>query len=1165
MTCDYEAIAKENIIRYGTDIDDYGKKLFVDRYAERTHFIFELLQNTEDALSRLPEDALNHLPEEEASRLRVVSFVLEDNAFRVSHRGDPFNENDVRGICSIGKSTKKNNEIGRFGIGFKSVYAFTERPEIHSGSENFAIESFVRPIAVQPISDCDADKTVILIPFKSGDNQACDDIADRLKRLGVYEFLFLRQIEEIDWKVKDSASGQYLRELKDVDSDVREVTIIGKQEGESEIYEKWLVFSHPVVHNDGSQARPVEIAFSYVQDKGASTYQIRRVDRCSPLVVFFPTDRETYLCFLIQGPYETTPSRDNIKDNEWNKKLVELTASLLKKSLCWLRENKSLDTEALQCLPFKREEFDGTIFEPIFERTKEAFLSSEPLLPCFGGGYIASKHALLSRGSDLCDLFSTAQLSELYEEKKVWLNPDITKDSQPDLHTYLKDELKVKVIDTEDIMRQLNEEFLKAQEDDWIQNLYEFLNKLHGRELRQVVTNRPLIRLEDGSHVKAKGKDDKPLAFLPTEYETRFPTVRRSVCKTEPALQFLKSLGLHEPALVDSIIEHVLPTYQKDKIDDISPENYDKDISDILSAFVGTDSIEQRNRLIDNLKKSKFVKSVDTGNGSQCYETPEKVYLATDRLKSLFQGVYGILLVDDSQPSLQGDNKGDNISDLLEKCGASESLIPIKYVSPIYLWPLMEKANKLDWTLKGLKELLTILPKFDKEKRKDTARRLWDALADLESHAKRIFDAYLNVRSEEFTQKPDDKEAIKESIYIFPNDRSIFKSLFWQHDRRRRRNDASESGDATFVKQLKEMPWVPDANGELQCPKSVPFDSLGWKTNPFLEKVILFKQKQFDIVDVLAQKSGINPELLKVLGEEEYKDLTPEELRSWLESRKRSANPENLASSNGSETSQPISTSRDRGENNGRTEASQSHARTDLLSGHHDEKERDLGGYDHEKRTDIPTNESCKSRPENSNLSASKESREGKITGSDTNLPDRTGHDNSEDRGENNDKTEAMRRSPASFKPYIAVYPDEEESDPDGLTHEQKMKIEERAIDFILKNEPKWKPTPPNQEGYDLFTDEGGNPVFCEVKGKTGSLDDSPVRMSHTQFNLARKQRQSYWLYVVEHANDDHRAKIIRINDPAGKVRTFTFNHSWLRLSEEAIDSGQPRDDTQYD
>ena len=35
--------------------------------------------------------------------------------------------------------------IGRFGIGFKSVYALTDSPEVYSGSEHFAIDSFVWP------------------------------------------------------------------------------------------------------------------------------------------------------------------------------------------------------------------------------------------------------------------------------------------------------------------------------------------------------------------------------------------------------------------------------------------------------------------------------------------------------------------------------------------------------------------------------------------------------------------------------------------------------------------------------------------------------------------------------------------------------------------------------------------------------------------------------------------------------------------------------------------------------------------------------------------------------------------------------------------------------------------------------------------------------------
>jgi hypothetical protein len=49
MASDYAKISADNIAKYGTEVSYYGSD-FADRYTERTHFIFELLQNAEDAL-----------------------------------------------------------------------------------------------------------------------------------------------------------------------------------------------------------------------------------------------------------------------------------------------------------------------------------------------------------------------------------------------------------------------------------------------------------------------------------------------------------------------------------------------------------------------------------------------------------------------------------------------------------------------------------------------------------------------------------------------------------------------------------------------------------------------------------------------------------------------------------------------------------------------------------------------------------------------------------------------------------------------------------------------------------------------------------------------------------------------------------------------------------
>ena len=96
-----------------------------------------------------------------------------------------------------------------------------------------------------------------------------------------------------------------------------------------------------------------------------------------------------------------------------------------------------------------------------------------------------------------------------------------------------------------------------------------------------------------------------------------------------------------------------------------------------------------------------------------------------------------------------------------------------------------------------------------------------------------------------------------------------------------------------------------------------------------------------------------------------------------------------------------------------------------------------------------------------------------------------------------------------------------------------------------------WQRTPTLNPGYDLFeSDEYATPVrWCEVKAMTGSLHNRPVGLSRTQFECAREHGDSYWLYVVERAGETD-ARIVRIQDPAGKARTFTFDRGWLDIAD---------------
>ena len=181
MPADYGKIRDENIARYGWDtavLDLLGQL-----YSERTHFIFELIQNAEDAGAT------------------ELAFELFADRLEVRHDGRPFTEADVRGVCGVGQSGKSGDftQIGQFGIGFKSVYAYTRSPHIHSGGEHFRIETYVRPYPAERLRG-DTAGTVFVFPFDHGAVPApvaVREISAALNGIEPGTLLFLRHITRL--------------------------------------------------------------------------------------------------------------------------------------------------------------------------------------------------------------------------------------------------------------------------------------------------------------------------------------------------------------------------------------------------------------------------------------------------------------------------------------------------------------------------------------------------------------------------------------------------------------------------------------------------------------------------------------------------------------------------------------------------------------------------------------------------------------------------------------------------------------------------------------------------------------------------------------------------------------------------------------------------------
>ncbi|MBU1230268.1 MAG: DUF3883 domain-containing protein [Proteobacteria bacterium] len=1064
----YEAICEENRGRYGTEGAQKSGSLAAGLYDDRTHFIFELLQNAEDALGRRGEW---HGP-------RKVAFALTPTRLTLSHFGKPFDEADVRSVCDIAETTKNESSIGRFGLGFKSVYTVTDLPEIHSGDEDFAIENYIFPKRLER-SARKADETQIILPLKPGDVSAEQDITAGFRCLGTGALLFLRNIEEISWSVEGGASGFYMRNMSEtLGPHVQRITMIGQETGQDEVDQNWLVFSRDVFSDEKKVGR-VEIAFSLAPTKRTHAYWSVEPLATSALVVFFPTVVETHLGFLVHGPYRTTPSRNTVPpDDPWNQHLVKETSDLLVEAMRWMRDNTILDVAALRCLPLVREKFPkDSRFAPMFDAVRKAF-QSEALLPAFGDGHVTAHQAKLARTQELRELFSPEQVAVLFgSEIAAWLSGDITRDTAPEIRRYLMRELDIDEITPTKLIPNLTKEFLEAQSDEWVSRLYEFLNG-QGKALHSNLDTVPLIRLDDGTHIVAR-ENGKAKAFLPSAFATSFPTMRRAVCATPDVRSFLISLGITEPDPVDDVIWNLLPKYQQQVVD-VDDEAYAADIERIRAAF-STDSTAQKKKLQTALRDTKFVMVVDTGDGKANIAMPGESYIATDRLQQLFAGVPGILIVDNKYDCL----RGEDIRDLLVSCGASRYLIPQATPSGLGESEKIQirknegleratwESQPEDFTLRGLTQLLELLPALKPAEAAARVKVLWEALADLESRGTAAF----------------------------------YGSYKWSYSHETK----TARFDATFIRTLNQCAWVPNADGELVPPGLIVFDTLGWKPNPFLQTKITFKPP---IIDQLAKEAGIDPAVLNLLRSH---GLTNEaDLRFRLGLTQPKPDPER-------ETGKP----------------------PEIPPGPPDPDGGDDEGTGAERRDG-------QERSGNGTSRGGGQGNEGARGGT-------TDHGTSGDKGSGKGGGQG-KRTPGHaggrpFISYVGTHPDDDDSDPDGLDQEARMQIEGNALDLIIDLEPTLRRTPEGNPGFDLFeTDSDGKQIrWVEVKSMTGTLEDRPVGLSHTQFDCAREKGAAFWLYVVEHATDPAKARVLRIQNPVGLARTFTFDRGWSEMARTEI------------
>ena len=112
-------------------------------YANRT--LLELVQNAADAMAGGTAGS-----SEDIGRVEIV-LDPRSRTLYCANSGRPFSKNGIIAITHAHLSGKRGDEIGRFGLGFKSVLALTDSPQVLSRSVSFEFNSAVAQEALKDV------------------------------------------------------------------------------------------------------------------------------------------------------------------------------------------------------------------------------------------------------------------------------------------------------------------------------------------------------------------------------------------------------------------------------------------------------------------------------------------------------------------------------------------------------------------------------------------------------------------------------------------------------------------------------------------------------------------------------------------------------------------------------------------------------------------------------------------------------------------------------------------------------------------------------------------------------------------------------------------------------------------------------------------------------
>lgn len=613
----------------------------VDKYKEKAHFVYELLQNADDAQAT-----------EAVFELDKKHLVFRHNGtvqFTVSSINETKKKGHINAITGVGNSTKnekEGNTIGKFGVGFKAVFQYTDEPRIYDDKFWFKIENFIIPTALdEDYQGRNKGETLFDFPFSSP-RESYNEIVDRLMNLN-NPILFLRHLKQVKIEIPKSDPIVYKKDILEththggITHELMSIRNNGKMD-------KVHMFTQEVKVTDENQKESFHyISVGYFLKKNGDLDETTE----RKVFCFFPTAESFKLKCVVHAPFLLVDSRQQLKDTNLNNDLKSLLADLAADALVLLRDygkkqgNLLVNENIFKLIPAKEYSYRA---DNKFRDAYIAKIQFDKLLLGRGNKYIDSNCAVICHPISMMQVINDQQLEYLKwvddDDDTNWrfLREETQKISSQYYVKDILDELDVSSFDGKDFASCISEDFMEKQGFKWAKRLYAHLRNEQVGLWKRTATGAkkkieetpfclsPIILTSTGSWTTPYLKSGALNVYLPlaTDFEG-YNFVSSEYEKDKECKAFLLDLGLKEPDAWDYIQSIILKKHVNES--NFKTEELNDDLELVYDYLSKIKNEKEKAEKIKTLSESFLLIDID-GN---CYKASE-LYDDSEFLKHYF-------------------------------------------------------------------------------------------------------------------------------------------------------------------------------------------------------------------------------------------------------------------------------------------------------------------------------------------------------------------------------------------------------------------------------------------------------------------------------------------------------------------------------------------------